>query len=113
MKRCYQKSREVSKSNKQKTPVQLPLTVEERVKLIRNGIHEFVISSALTIAALLLDDEVAQLCGARYERKEGKSYYRYGSQRGSIVAGGQRHAIDKPRVRSKKGGGEGRRLSLS
>jgi len=106
MKRCYQKSREVSKSNKQKTPVQLPLTVEERVKLIRNGIHEFVISSALTIAALLLDDEVAQLCGARYERKEGKSYYRYGSQRGSIVAGGQRHAIDKPRVRSKKGGGE-------
>lgn len=45
----------------------------------------------------ILEREVSELCGAPYSR-EGK-FSRHGSQRGSIVLGNQRVAVEKTRVR--------------
>ena len=44
-----------------------------------------------------IESEVAQLCGERYRHSEGSS--RWGTQAGSIYLGGQKVAIDRPRVR--------------
>jgi transposase-like protein len=49
----------------------------------------------------LLQQEVAALAGARYER--GRTYVRHGSNPGSVKLGGQRHAVRVPRVRSRDG----------
>lgn len=106
MKGRYQKKTKVSKSDSKKVFLQMPLDVEERVKLLQEGLHEFTVNAAATIAASLLEDEVARLCGARYKRSDGKDYYRHGSQRGSVTIAGQKHPIEKPRVRGKSGGGE-------
>jgi transposase-like protein len=51
-----------------------------------------------------LHREVAQLAGGRYERKEGdRRIYRHGSNPGSVKLGGQRVAVDVPRVRDEEG----------
>jgi putative transposase len=69
-------------------------------------------SQYLLISALLppavkeflvqLELEVSALCGSRHSRMEG-GHSRWGTQRGSIVLGGQRVAVVKPRVRGPEG----------
>lgn len=49
-----------------------------------------------------LEKEVETLCGKRYER--GHEHSRWGDQKGSIYLGGQKIAIEKPRIRNKTGG---------
>jgi len=52
----------------------------------------------------VLDEEVRQLAGERYARKEeGESARRHGSNRGSVRLGGQRVPILVPRVRGENG----------
>lgn len=50
-----------------------------------------------------LDREVAELAGARYERKEPEGARRHGYNRGSVRLGGSRHPIRVPRVRDQHG----------
>lgn len=45
-----------------------------------------------------MEEEVEALCGDRY--KHGKSLYRWGTQKGSIILGNQHVAIEKSRVRN-------------
>lgn len=50
-----------------------------------------------------VDQEVARLCGSRYQHSKKRSNYRWGSGEGSIVLANQRVALEVPRVRSKSG----------
>jgi transposase-like protein len=49
----------------------------------------------------MCEREVAQICGSRHAR--GGGHDRWGTQRGSIILGGQRVALRKPRVRGPEG----------
>ena len=53
---------------------------------------------------MLLDDEVEELCGRRYERlkQEDTCYMRHGSNKGSVYLGGEKVPIKVPRVRDVK-----------
>ncbi len=51
----------------------------------------------------LSDEEVRSLVGERYERGEGYSGIRHGSNPGSVRLGGQRLPIRVPRVRGEEG----------
>ena len=72
---------------------------------------EVIDSRHLLISALLppavkafladVDAEVAGLCGTRYSH--GAQALRWGSQRGSIVLGRQRVAVERPRIRDRDG----------
>jgi transposase-like protein len=61
-----------------------------------------LISPAVKQFLAQLEGEVTALCGARYEH--GNSNQRWGSQNGSIILGNQHVAIERPRVRARKGG---------
>ena len=60
----------------------------------------------LRMAQCLLDDEVTQCCGPRYERPQERQETRYGHQGGFVTLGGQKLPIRKPRVRRARGGPE-------
>jgi transposase-like protein len=60
----------------------------------------------LLVASDILEDEVARLCGARYQRQPERTHTRYGRQRGVVTLAGQKLPIDRPRVRRADGGGE-------
>jgi len=53
----------------------------------------------LKVARLLLDDEVSQRCGSRYQRVPERTVTRYGHQRGVVVIAGQKLPVQRPRIR--------------
>lgn len=72
---------------------------------------EFLLISTLlpeNVKAFLrqCEQEVDQLCGKRYSHSKDRGNYRWGSGEGSIVMANQRIALEVPRVRKAKGGGE-------
>lgn len=67
---------------------------------VRLSLIEALIPIAMMRISEELQSEVTGLCGTRYERVEG--YDRYGYNPGSVMIGGQRIDIDKPRVRDTK-----------
>lgn len=106
MRRGYLKGKEkASRGNSRKKGFvfELPLNSQELVKVLRDNIHQFAMEAAVVVARNLLEDEVRQLCGVRYEHDSRRGYVRYGSQSGVISVGGQKVGIEKPRVRSKNG----------
>jgi transposase-like protein len=75
------------------------LELDSRVELIRS-----LIPLGLMQVQELLDEEVRQLAGERYERKDGGARgTRHGSNPGSVLLAGQRLAIRVPRVRGEAG----------
>lgn len=76
------------------------LDLERRVALIQE-----LIPLGLMAAAEELQREVEELAGIRHGRKagEGEGVYRFGSNAGSVLLGGQRLPIRVPRVRIEQG----------
>jgi len=96
-----------------------PVSLEQfRGNAVEGEDGQILDSEHLLISALLppavkafleaLEAEVNRLAGTRYDRETG-SYSRYGSQRGSIVLGNQKVAVERPRVRDT---GAGREVEL-
>lgn len=108
MKREYQKQqfhRRSRSGRKKATPspadaVQLTLDRSEVLRQMQEGLHQLAVSLGLELAALMMQDEVEQLCGNRYERQPERQATRHGHQRGVITIAGQKMALDRPRVRS-------------
>jgi putative transposase len=86
--------------------VQLVLDREELVAMMQDSLTSFATEMGLKVAALLLEDEVNQRCGLRYERVPGRTVTRYGHQRGMAVIAGQKVPIRRPRVRYTRQCGE-------
>jgi transposase-like protein len=73
---------------------------------MQDSLESLALELGLLVAASLLEDEVTRLCGLRYQRQVGRTYTRYGHQRGVATLSGQKVAIDRPRVRHTDGRGE-------
>jgi transposase-like protein len=77
----------------------LVLDREELVTMMQNSLTSFATEMGLKVAQLLLEDEVNQRCGLRYERVPERTVTRYGHQRGVAVIAGQKLPIPRPRMR--------------
>jgi transposase-like protein len=86
--------------------IQLPLHRDELLALMQDSLEGLAVELGLLVASAILEDEVARLCGQRYERQPDRSHTRYGRQRGVATLAGQKLPIDRPRVRRADGGGE-------
>lgn len=86
--------------------VQLVLDREELVAMMQDSLTRFATEMGLKVAALLLEDEVNQRCGQRYERLPERTVTRYGHQRGVAVIAGQKLPIVRPRMRYTRQCGE-------
>jgi len=80
--------------------LQISFLKEDLLKELRENVHNFALRMGLLTGLELIESEVSELCGGRYERGAGAS--RYGSQPGYIIVGGQKLAIERPRVRGVK-----------
>ena len=86
--------------------VQLVLDREELVAMMQDSLTSFATEMGLKVAQLLLEDEVNQDCGWRYERVPERTVTRYGHQRGVVVIAGQKLPIPRPRMRYTRQSGE-------
>jgi putative transposase len=86
--------------------VQLVLDREELVAMMQDSLTDFATEMGLKVASLLLEDEVNQRCGWRYQRAPERTVTRYGHQRGVAVIAGQKLPIPRPRMRYTRHCGE-------
>lgn len=70
-------------------------TFSQIQELVRSQMRGAMLSTALQ----LFDQEVENLCGPKFSRKNRDHFHRGGSDDGSIVMNGQRISVKKPRVR--------------
>jgi transposase-like protein len=87
--------------------LQLSFDRQEILDLLQDSLDTFAIEIGRRVAVGLLVDEVEEICGPRHQwGQEGRRATRYGSQPGYVCVGGQKLSIQRPRVRSTRGGGE-------
>ena len=76
------------------------LSREEVERLINEELHRSALSVGVMVISEMLEHEVNELCGGHRKRNPARRGYRYGTQSGYIVLGGQKVRIDKPRIRT-------------
>ena len=75
---------------------------------MREALYETVIAAGLACVDEVLEAERRRLCGPRYQHLAGREALRAGRVASSLVLGGRRVAVSRPRARSV----DGRELSL-
>lgn len=73
------------------------------LEAIRGDLRGFVIEAGYQIFLELLEEERELLCGRRYAHIGEREAYRHGYDKGSLVFGGRKISVPKPRVRSLDG----------
>jgi len=86
--------------------IQLTLDPAEVVAMLQDSLTDFATEMGLRVAQLLLEDEVNQRCGSRYERVPERTVTRYGHQGGVVVIAGQKLPVQRPRIRYTRRCGE-------
>jgi putative transposase len=76
--------------------------------MVRDALYDTVMVTGLACVDEVLEAERAALCGARYAHQAERQALRAGHVASSLVLGGRRVAVSRPRVRS----GERRELKL-
>ena len=71
--------------------------------LVRDALHETVIRAGLACVDEVLEAERVALCGERYTHVVDREASRAGHVASSLVLGGRRVAVSRPRVRSAEG----------
>jgi putative transposase len=72
-------------------------------ELVGEALYETVIGVGLACVDEALEAERAALCGARYEHRANRQALRAGHVASSLVLGGRRVAVSRPRARSLDG----------
>jgi transposase-like protein len=71
--------------------------------LVREALYETVIAAGLACVDEVLEAERSRFCGARYQHLSERQALRAGHVASSLVLGGRRVAVSRPRVRSVDG----------
>ncbi|MGD0288873.1 MAG: hypothetical protein ABSC63_04335 [Candidatus Binataceae bacterium] len=71
--------------------------------LVREALYDTAIGAGLACGDEVLETERVALCGERYEHLAERQALRAGHVPSSLVLGGRRAAVSRPRVRSVKG----------
>jgi putative transposase len=80
--------------------VQMMLPMAEMMGWLRKGVGELVRQAGLQLIGLLMDEEVRQMVGERYQPQADRKASRWGHERGYCVVMGQKVPIERPRVRT-------------
>lgn len=83
--------------------VQLSLPIPRLLGAMHGALESLAGEAGLLVMRALIDEEVEQLVGRRYEHGEGRSASRWGSEEGYVVFGGSKVPMRRPRVRSVDG----------
>ena len=109
MKKQYQIDREeaVRKFQQQarhsEESLQLTLPLKQVAAALQEGVGRLMRDAGLELMQLIMDNEVRQLAGERYERRAPEQPFRWGHENGFLVVDGQKVPIERPRLRDDDG----------
>ena len=93
-----------------KAAFQMILPFSEMLFDVARAIEKTASQAGLLMMKALIDEEVEQLAGNRYEHSPRRQAVRWGNDEGHVIFAGRKVAIERPRLRSKDGS---REISLS
>lgn len=82
------------------------LLVDDVTQIVTSSLREWLNERAVLLAKLLMNAEVIEKVGDRYERNADRDCVRWGKQAGSVLVLEQRVPVEKPRIRTKGGWSE-------
>lgn len=85
---------------------ELALDYSEMEGIAKNGLLELSIMLGFKALEIMLADEVTSLVGEKGKHNNERNAYRHGKEKTSVVLGGQKVPIERPRVRSVAGNAE-------
>ncbi len=93
-----------------KASFQVVVPANEMLFDVAKSIERTASQAGLLMMKALVDEEVEELAGERYEHASDRKAVRWGKEEGHVIFAGRKVAMEKPRVRSKD---NGREVSLS
>jgi putative transposase len=87
-------------------PHTVTMAMEHIAASMKDGLLALAVQSGLAVMFALLEEDVSALCGPRGKHNPDRSAVRHGHDAGSVVLGGRRLPIRRPRVRTADGTGE-------
>lgn len=96
-------SKKIKKFPNQRASSESPQLTIPLAELLQMELRAFVLTCGMIALQTLLDNERDELCGPAYERGRKSSPRRAGSTPGSLVMGGRRVRVKRPRVRDEHG----------
>lgn len=94
----------VDRVDQKQQSVQLTLPIAEILAGVDDAVERVAGEAGLLVMKALIDEEVEQLAGKRYEHQEDRDAHRWGAQESHLVFGGKKIPFKRPRVRSTDGG---------
>ena len=79
------------------------IELKDAHNLARNGLMTLSISVGMKVLEAMIYEEVDEIAGIKGKHINNKNVYRHGTEATSVVLGGQKAKIEKPRLRSKAG----------
>jgi putative transposase len=86
-------------------PDEVRLALGEVAGVAREGLLALSVAAGMTVMQAMFDVEITAACGPKGKHDPNRSAVRHGSGRGSVVLGGRRVPVARPRART-TGGGE-------
>jgi putative transposase len=73
---------------------------------VREGLLALAVATGLQVMTTMMDESVTALAGPRGRHEPDRAAVRHGSESGSVILGGRRVPVRRPRVRATDGSGE-------
>lgn len=82
---------------------QMILPMSQMLFDVASAIEQTASQAGLLMMKALIDEEVKQLAGSRYQQYPGRKAIRWGNEDGHVIFAGRKVAMEKPRLRSRDG----------
>jgi hypothetical protein len=86
-------------------PESVSVAIGEIVADVREGLLAMAVGTGLQVLVAMMDADVAAVCGPKGKHDPNRIAVRHGSERGSVILGGRRVPIERPRMRASDGSG--------
>ena len=88
------------------TPEFVQVAMADIAASMREGLLALAVSAGMQVMTAVMEESVTALCGPRGKHDADRTAVRHGSEAGSVVLGGRKVPVRRPRVRATDGSGE-------
>ncbi len=106
MKKDYQKDSSAAADVEATMPDAVAVTLAELAGSLREGLLALAVGAGFQVMDALIDESVMALAGPKFTHDPQRRAVRHGTEAGSVVLGGRRVPVRRPRVRSADGSAE-------
>lgn len=107
MRKNYQKkTAPAGTSDELVLPSVVSVAMGEIAGAVREGLLALAVATGLQVMTAMMDESVAVLAGPKGRHQTERTAVRHGTEAGSVVLGGRRVPVRRPRVRASDGSGE-------